>query len=418
MVDITILEMLHEAIVANGISKDTRTIEEGQVYIALDGETFDGHDYIDEALEKGALFVISERSHADDRVVQVPDTLSFLGELALYHRSKFDIPVIAITGSNGKTTTKELIAAALQTKYKTHKSMANMNNHIGVPFTLLAMPLDAEAAVIEMGANHAGEIAGLCEMVRPTHGLVTNLGHDHVGMYGGFEASVKAQAELYEYAQQRDMMVFVDANDERLMELSSENKRELYEKVEAVTDGYATISFVCDGQVHSTNLFGEFNAQNIGAALAVAQHLGVDVENACKAIASYQPTLSRSQVIEGKHNTIIADHYNANRESMIAALHSLANIKTEQTKIAILGDMFELGEYAQEEHGLVVQHANSLSGVTCYFIGQEFATHGDAFTDVTAAIEYFKQNPVTDSIILLKASNGMHFNQFLEEELF
>ena len=398
------------------ISTDTRKISPGDIFIALRGENFDGGKFIDEAFEKGASFVVSENSDMlMDRSVYATDSLMALQEFAKMHRDSLQIPIIAITGSNGKTTTKELVRVVLAKKYKVLASPASFNNHIGVPLTILSIKPEHEIAVIEMGDNHEGEIRRLCEIARPTHGLITNIGRDHIGEAGGVEANVRSKLEFYEYCKNSGAINFLNKNDEILFQHSYECANEFYVEGK-VLEANDYLKVEIDGQEIKTKLVGDYNLDNIRATFTIGRHFEVPVEEIVSALENYEPTNNRSQKVMTEKNEIILDAYNANPDSMKLALENFAKIKTDRKKIAILGDMFELGSFAGEEHQKVLDLVSDLK-IESYFAGVEFKKLGVGFETTGELMEHLKQNKIENSLILIKGSRGMKMEKVLEENI-
>lgn len=306
------------------ISTDTRKISPGDIFFALKGDNFDGNRFVNEALEKGASFVISENSEMlMDRGVFVSDSTKALQDFAKIHRNNLQIPIIAITGSNGKTTTKELVRVVLEKKYKVLASPASFNNHIGVPLTILSINRDHQIAVLEMGDNHEGEIKMLCEIARPTHGLITNIGRDHIGEAGGFEANVRAKLELYEFFKNSGGKNFLNTSDERLVSNSDELENINYVDARVVESNDCLIVEI-EGQNIKTKLVGDYNLNNVRAAWTLGKHFEVSVEDIISALENYEPKNNRSQKVLTDKNEIILDAYNANPDSMKLALENFA----------------------------------------------------------------------------------------------
>lgn len=405
------------------ISTDSRLSQAGSLFFALKGDNFDGNLYAAKALANGATYAIIDNPEyaTGDRTLFVPDVLSCLQELASLHRDSLQIPLIGITGTNGKTTTKELLAAALSVRFDTLATRGNLNNHIGVPLTLLSIGPETEIAVIEMGANHIGEIEALCRIARPTHGLITNIGKAHLEGFGSLQGVIKAKNELYQYLLENGGTAFVNADNPLLMDLSQNLNRVLYGKnPPAAYQGDATAS---DGMLKvklehpvkkeiQTRLAGAYNFENAMAALAVAGHFKVDLQSASKAISDYQPKLNRSQIIESQYNTLILDAYNANPTSMEMALKNFAGLE-KVPKIVILGDMFELGEAAAAEHKQILDLATGYGFSEIITAGPLFmhAANGfkgiHAFIDAASLKEGLIKNPLRKAMILIKGSRGM-----------
>ena len=416
------------------VSTDTRAIKPDSLFFALKGDRFNGNAYALEALEKGARYAIIDEPQyqQDERFILVPDVLTALQELARYHRSQLQIPVIGITGSNGKTTTKELLYAVLSRKFNTYATQGNLNNHIGVPLTILSITAKTRLAIIEMGANHPHEIAFLCNIARPSHGLITNVGKAHLEGFGGFEGVKKTKGELYDYLAQHNGTVFIQHDNPLLHEMAASRsiKRSVTYGFSAANDisgallaanPVLELNWHAQGETTvyriATQLTGTYNTENLLAAICVGHHFGVSSESINDAIAGYTPTNNRSQLTKTATNTVICDYYNANASSMAAALENLSQIQAGR-KAIILGDMFELGEAAYEEHGKLVQQAQAMGADRLIFVGREFFRHqrpGAAFYETTnEAKAALQQQPITGALVLLKASRSMAFEKLTD----
>ncbi len=354
----TISQLYDYFLTCKGVSTDTRQITEGCLFVALRGDKFDGNQYAKDALEKGAKYAIVDNSDlaVDNRYLLVHNSLETLQQLANHHRHQLNIPIVGLTGSNGKTTTKELIAAVLSKKYKTYATKGNLNNHIGVPLTLLAIDRSYEIAVVEMGANHQKEIELLSNIAEPTHGLITNIGKAHLEGFGGIEGVRKGKGELYDWLATSQGVVFVNSSNATLQEMARE--RIFKETVrylsnndapQMVEDSPLVIYKDSEGNTVKTHLTGKYNFENIAAALAIGKYFGVSNQDTNQAVADYNPTNNRSQIIQKGSNTIIMDAYNANPSSMAAAIENFGKLNAER-KMVILGDMLELGEESPDEH--------------------------------------------------------------------
>lgn len=414
------------------ICTDTRTITPNCLFFALKGENFDANTFADQALQQGAAFAIVDNPiyATSDKCILVKDVLTTLQELAKHHRSQLTIPVIGLTGSNGKTTTKELIKAVLAEKYKTFATKGNLNNHIGVPLSILSLPLDVEIAVIEMGANHQKEIEMLCEIAKPTHGLITNVGMAHLEGFGGFEGVKKGKAELYAYLKQTQGYAFVYRNNPYLIEMitaSNLNKIIFYglEKDNAIggelidTDPLISLKWYKGDRSFDAkaNLTGTYNFENILAAICIADFFEVKPEAINKGLANYFPVNNRSQLSKTDTNTVICDFYNANPSSMSAALKNVNSLSAKH-KSVIIGDMFELGDEAEAQHEQMVELANGFNFEELIFIGENFFAvknqHGGKFFKTRdEASFYLNENAIKDSLILLKGSRGMALEKLL-----
>lgn len=415
-------EALYEKFLACGsVSTDTRRIAEGSLFFALKGERFNGNEFARQALEKGAAYaVIDEPEHQyNDRCLLVDDALVALQDLAHHHRRALDIPVIGVNGTNGKTTTKELLYAVLSQKYRTLATQGNLNNHIGVPLTLLQLTADTELAIIELGANHVGEIAALCRIAHPTHGLTTNIGKAHLEGFGGLEGAIRGESEQYDYLRKTGGVVFINSQDPLLRNLGQRFAQPHY--YPAFGDYFHCALVSADPYVVyrpegrnpvETQLVGAYNFENIAAALCIGHYFNVPSEAADEAIRSYQPANKRSQVVRQGTNTIILDAYNANPDSMEAAIRNLEAMRAEQ-KVVILGDMYELGDAAEAEHRALGELLASGSIRRVLFCGKLMqAAHqrcpqSTYFPDKAALEEHLQQHPITHSTVLIKGSRGM-----------
>lgn len=403
---------------STGVTIDTRNIHYGNLFFALKGENFNGNTFAVEALKNGAAYsIVDEDVSNDKRLIKVENVLTTLQQLAFYHRKQFTGKVIALTGSNGKTTTKELIAAVLSTSFKTQATKGNLNNHIGIPLTLLSMPIDIDFAVIEMGANHQGEIDSYCHYTEPDFGLITNVGLAHLEGFGGFEGVVKGKSELYRFLVKKDAKIFINIDNELLMTKATEagfNERTL------IT--YGTKSNFCSGkivegnfltfeindEVISTNLVGNYNFENVLAACCIGKYFDVPFEKVKSSIENYVPSNNRSQQVIKGSNTIILDCYNANPSSMKASLENFASSRGKK-KIAILGGMKEMGIASEEVHQDIVALALSIPLHQLIFIGNEFSFTKEKaiwFEDTQKAKEWLGENLPTDSLILVKGSRA------------
>jgi UDP-N-acetylmuramoyl-tripeptide--D-alanyl-D-alanine ligase len=421
------------------VATDTRKIKGGELFFALKGEHFDGNRFAAQALERGAAFVLVD----DAAVVQagapyllVEDSLTALQDLARHHRRSFNVPVLAITGSNGKTTTKELVAAVLAGEYKTHFTQGNFNNHIGVPLTLLAMPRQTEIAVIEMGANHRGEIAALCEIAEPTHGLITNVGSAHIEGFGGLEGVRQGKSELYRYLQAHKGVAFINLEEEHLLSLAGTMPHKIIYKLaqnpslefpyyELKPESIApTIraSFLDKQQgilkTINSSLSGQHNLQNINTAIAVGKYFKVPSAKIVAAIDGYVPSNNRSQWLEKGAIRYYLDAYNANPSSMRAALGTFAMLPGDR-KIAVLGDMLELGDTAAAEHLAMAAYALSLPLEQIYLVGPLFAAAAvklslKHFKDAAELMAKVDTRAWEGASVMIKGSRGMRLEVLVE----
>lgn len=406
------------------ISTDSRTIQPGDIFFALKGENFNGNAYTNIALSRGAILCVTdeETQNNDTRIIRVENALNTLQQLALYHRKQFNIPFLAITGSNGKTTTKELIHAVLSSTYITYTTTGNLNNHIGIPLTLLKIKQDAAIAVVEMGANHIGEIASYCHIVQPTHGLITNCGKAHLEGFGSEEGVKKGKGELYDFLRENNGTAFVNSNLNYLMEMSSGiSHRILYASEETVTheDNHQTFLQVNteDGFHIKTQLVGDYNLPNVLAAMAIGKYFQVTPQVIKSAIENYIPSNSRSQLIMWKTNTVILDAYNANPSSMKAAITNFAH-ERNTNKVLILGGMKELGKDREKEHTSLISFIEEFKWAAVILVGEEFShtpPHFQHFNTSVEARDWLKKHPLHNAHILLKGSRSMKMETVLDD---
>ncbi len=409
---------------SDGISTDSRTVKHNQIFFALWGEKFNGNKYAAEAIEKGASWaVIDDTAFETEKTILVDDCLFELQALASLHRKEMKASVLAITGTNGKTTTKELIAAILSKKMKVHSTKGNLNNHIGVPLTILAAPEGTQMMIIEMGASHLGEISTLCHIARPDYGLITNFGTAHIEGFGSFDGVLKAKTELYEYLRKVNGVAIYNENNQLLSERIYRivNRAVPYSDptgidltVELAKSDYTlTVNVTFHHKTYSieTNLFGLYNLENIKAAIATGLFLGIEIDDIVDAVKGYQPGNNRSQLKKTKNNTLICDAYNANPDSMSVAIDSFAQINADK-KMCILGDMLELGEKSSDEHTKILKalRKNKLENVL--LTGAEFSKVAGrsgfkTFPDVSKLREFLKTEQIKGHTILVKGSRGM-----------
>ena len=400
------------------ISTDTRKISHGDLYFALKGDNFNGNRFAQEALEKGAAYAIidEEDFNISDRYILVDNVLETIQRLANYHRKQFDIPIIGITGTNGKTTTKEFINVLLRKNYKTTFTKGNLNNHIGVPLTLLSMADDSEMAIIEMGANHIGEIDFLCKISEPNYGIITNIGTAHIEGFGSLEGVQQTKNELYQFIQSVNGEIFVNSDDPILMSLSNQINRHTYGKSHADCSGKllsSTPSVQLEWKNESiiSNLYGSYNFENIMAAICIANYFEVSSTNIKIAIEEYQSTNNRSQIIKIDTNVIFLDAYNANPTSMNAAINTFSENESNN-RLMILGDMLELGNISNKTHQEIVNKVEKLN-INTLFIGNEFNAIENKYDftyleNVEKAIDWLKHSGLIDYQILIKGSRGIH----------
>ncbi len=416
------MEDLYKAFArSSGVSTDTRTMSAGCLFVALKGANFDGNALVGQAFERGAAYAVtSDTSYAnDERAYVCEDTLATLQDLAASHRRRMGIPVVGITGTNGKTTTKELIAAVLQKKYRTAATRGNLNNHIGVPLTVLSIKPEDEIAVVEMGASHLHEIADLVKIAQPSAGLITNVGIGHIEGFGSFEGVKKTKGELYDYLKRRLGIVFIDSTNRNLTEmLGAYSNTVEYSRGAVKQTGEDTLTVCIDGIGEiKTKLTGQYNLANILAAATVGAYYGIEPQDIHDAISEYKPTNSRSQIVETGRNHLIVDAYNANPSSMSAALDNLES-SSRPNKAVILGAMRELGEEQDTQHEKVLLRLERMGLRSAILIGPEFkkfsAQHPDfLFFDRTEdARETAKR--LTGLCILVKGSNSNKLTTLLD----
>ena len=409
---------------AGKISIDSRKIEKGTIFFAFSGENFDAATKGEDAIRNGAAAVIVEKKeyeNIDKKIFYVPSTLDFLQNLALFHRRQLQIPIIGLTGSNGKTTTKELTSSVLARKYKSQYTFGNLNNHIGVPLTLLSITKEHEIAVIEMGANHQKEIELLCSLAEPNIGYITNFGKAHLEGFGGFEGVIKGKSELYEYLKQNNQTILVNEADE----IQREKTKNYSKKITFGADDSQfyfekfvennLVGVIYDGQKIQSNLTGDYNFTNICAAVSLGLHFDIDFEEIKSAIENYKPTNMRSQVVEKNGKTLVLDTYNANPSSMALSLNNFSQFTGSKT--VIVGDMLELGEESVMEHQKIWELAQSLNLdeiITVGSIFKQINPSEKSFKNTDELIEYLKQNPIKNKNILLKGSRGIALEKVIE----
>ncbi|MGZ8534232.1 MAG: UDP-N-acetylmuramoyl-tripeptide--D-alanyl-D-alanine ligase [Flavitalea sp.] len=410
------------------VQTDTRKLKKGDIFFALKGPNFNGNKFAKQALESGAAYaVVDEPEYADDdRIILVDDTLKTLQELALHHRKEFNIPFIAITGSNGKTTTKEMVSTVLSSIFRTYTTEGNLNNHIGVPLTILSIKKDAEMAVIEMGANHQKEIESYCTYTLPDYGIITNCGKAHLEGFGGEEGVRKGKGELYMYLLKNNGTAFVMWDYDYLREMSKgistiikygTGNADVNGKV-IYAEPFLSVSIEKDPilQRINTQLVGAYNLPNVLVAITVGKHFNIPSEKIKQAIENYAPSNSRSQLVEKNGNKIILDAYNANPTSMRAAIENIASIDSDK-KILMLGAMAELGEESVEEHKQIVELIGKYNWTKVALVGGDFlkTDHGyHSFSTATEAAEWFKDQDFSGAYILVKGSRSTAMEKILE----
>ncbi len=411
------------------ISTDTRKIIPGSIFFALKGANFNGNQFAVEALKSGAAYAVIDEAPVEEneKLIRVEDSMKCLQQLAAFHRKKLNTPILAITGTNGKTTTKELTAAVLSTKYKICFTQGNLNNHIGVPLTLLHMDSSTEMAVIEMGANHPGEIDALCQIASPDFGLITNVGKAHLEGFGSFEGVVQTKTELYRFLKTKNGKCFVNSDDPVLSEKAKDLNSINYGKLGnnflqgelASTDYYvvAKALFTKGWLYLKSKLIGSYNFDNILAAACVGLYFQIDPLLIQKAIENYTPSNNRSQLIETGTNRIIMDAYNANPTSMMASLRNFVSINHPE-KVLILGDMLELGQESEPEHQKIVDFIAENKFEPVFLIGKNFAKTNDGqktkkFDNAELLANYLNKQPLINKLILIKGSRGISLEKIL-----
>lgn len=407
------------------ISTDTRNIAKDSIFFALKGANFNGNTFAEKALELGAAYVVVDEKEfkINDRCILVKDVLTALQDLAKTHRSKLKIPFIGITGSNGKTTSKELLNAVLSRKYKTLATKGNLNNHIGVPLTILSITSDIEIAIIEMGANHQLEIEFLCNIANPDFGLICNVGKAHLEGMGGFEGVKKTKKELYDHIRNNDGIAFVNADDINLMEMSANvSRKEFFGSNSNArvsgrilnSDPFLSIEIKLKADTSfskiDSKLVGDYNLNNILAAICIGNYFDVSLSEMIAGIESYEPSNNRSQAVKMGSNNVIMDAYNANPSSMSAAVLNFSKVNAEN-KMLILGDMFEMGEESMREHLAMIELVHQLKFNNAVFVGKDFCAckkyEFNFFETTEDANAFLEKNKPSNSTILVKGSRGM-----------
>ena len=407
------------------VCTDTRKIDGPCIFFALKGDNFNGNAYARQALDKGAvLAVIDEAEYQiDNRTILVSDVLKTLQDLALYHRNFYGTKVLALTGSNGKTTTKELIHSVLKSKYRTIATRGNLNNHIGVPLTLLTITSETEIAIIEMGANHQKEIAFLCTLAEPDFGYITNFGKAHLEGFGGVQGVIKGKSELYDHLIAREKFIFFNADDPiQLEKLKRYNRKAGYSKdkpnnkIIRFLRSEPFVEMELEGLPIKSHLIGAYNFPNCCAALLIGGYFEVHIQDMKQAIESYIPMDNRSQLIQREGLTIVLDAYNANPSSMKVALENFHNIKGKCKRV-FLGDMFELGEDSEIEHRQIAELVDKMGYREVFLIGEHFfktKTAAKKFKSFEELKDYLKEHPVKEGTLFIKASRGMALERILD----
>lgn len=407
-------------------STDTRALRQGDIFFALKGDNFNGNEYAEQAIKDGAAYSIIDEDliSTSSNLIRVPDVLTFMQELATFHRQQFDIPIIAIAGSNGKTTTKELLVSTLTQKLNVHATRGNFNNHIGVPITLLEMPVNTEVGLIEIGTNNFGEIAFLCNLLQPNYGIITNIGKEHLEGFGDIEGVAREESELYQYLMKNNGFAFINQDDMYLKRMAhrlpqtrtysiADRDAEVYvELIETAPE----IEMLYQGTCIHARLSGQHNAQNIAATIAIASYFKLDLHDLQQGILAYRSTNNRSEIRDIGTNRFMLDAYNANPSSMMAALETFGALKADH-KVVFLGDMFEIGPNAKAEHLAVLEYAVGL-GCQVMTAGKQFKEvqlEGVIAFDTTAELtQHVEKQYFKNTWFLIKGSRGMKMETVLE----
>ena len=410
------------------VTTDSRNCPFGSIFFALKGENFDGNQYASKALDSGCAYAVIDNPDyiTGDRTILVDNVLKTLQQLAHRHRKALGTPVIGITGSNGKTTTKELLAAVLSTKYNLLYTEGNLNNHIGVPLTLLRLNHQHEMAIIEMGASHPGDIKELAEIAAPNYGIITNVGQAHLEGFGSFEGVIKTKGELYDYIRQTKGKIFIKKENEFLQPIAKGSEQISYGTDEssfasgkvASCSPFLIFDWKQQGKIHTveTHLIGSYNLDNVLVAVAIGRYFKIPAERISRAIASYEPNNNRSQFKETEHNKLIIDAYNANPSSMKAAIDNFAAMQVDTPKAVILGDMRELGETSDALHAEIVKQIEQAGFDKVYLCGEHFSSIGTSFMhfpNIEELMSELTKNPLEGYHILIKGSRGMTLEKTL-----
>lgn len=411
----------------NSVCTDTRKISENCIFFALKGDNFDANTFTSEALAKGAKYVVIDNPNyaIEGKTLLVKDSLVALQKIANYHRKELKTQIIALTGSNGKTTSKELIHTVLSKKHNTIATFGNLNNHIGVPLTLLRLRKETEIGIIEMGANHQKEIEFLCEIAEPDFGYITNFGKAHLDGFGGVEGVIKGKSEMYTFLKNNNKLVFVNLDDaiqedktNHIKRYTFSKEKEANTKIDSI-DANPMVKISFEDTTIQSHLIGLYNANNINAAVTIGKYFEVPNNQIKEAIENYIPENNRSQLIKKGTNEIILDAYNANPSSMQVAIENFKQLNHNK-KIAILGDMFELGKESQEEHKNIIVLLSEEPKITTYFIGKDFYLNSIKkenllfFEDFAAFSKHFKNIITANSLLLIKGSRGMALERTIE----
>ena len=400
------------------VDTDTRKIRQNTIFFALKGENFNGNKFAENALELGASYaIVDEKKHkTSNRIILVKDVLHTLQKLANHHRRQLKTPIIALTGSNGKTTTKELINCVLSKGYKTTATIGNLNNHIGVPLTLLSFNKNTEIGIVEMGANHKNEIELLCSICEPDYGYITNFGKAHLEGFGSIEGVIEGKSELYSYLELNNKIAFINSNDLIQVEKTKNIKRVDFNSGIEFSGVNPFVKLTFNKLQIQSNLIGKYNFTNIAASVTIGKYFNISEQDIKNALENYFPNNNRSQVIETRFNKIILDAYNANPSSMAAALENFSMLKSKN-KTVILGDMFELGQNCDEEHQEVADLARKLNIKNIFLVGEHFYktnTEARQFVNFEELKKYLTINKLKNNSILIKGSRGMKLERVLE----
>ena len=420
---------LYELFIHNPkVTTDSRNCPRGSIFFALKGDKFDGNQYAEKALASGCIYAVIDNPDyfIGERTILVDNVLTTLQQLAHRHRKVLGCPIIGITGTNGKTTTKELLASVLSTKYNLLYTEGNLNNHIGVPLTLLRLTHDHEMAVIEMGASHPGDIKELVDITQPNYGIITNVGRAHLEGFGSFEGVIKTKGELYDYMRRTKGKIFINQDNQYLTDIAKGIEQVTYGSDETAfawgcvvsSNPYLTFEWKQQGKIHTveTHLIGSYNLDNVLAAVAVGRFFKIPAERISRAIAAYEPTNNRSQLKKTADNTLIIDAYNANPTSMMASISNFRNMQAEN-KMLILGDMRELGKDSADEHQKIADYLEECGFKDVVLVGELFAAtrHSyQSYPDVTALIAELQREKPCGKTILIKGSNGIKLSSVVE----
>lgn len=416
---------------SKGVTTDSRNCQPGTIFFALKGASFDGNDFAQKAINAGCSFAVVDSDkdfHDDEHIIKVDNVLKTLQDLATYHRTALNIPILAITGTNGKTTTKELVNSVLRKKYNVICTLGNLNNQIGVPLTLLKMTKEHQIAIIEMGASHPGDIDELCRIARPNYGLITNVGKAHLAGFGNFEGVIKTKSELYQFLDNNNGTIFINPNNPFLMKAAEKCKNLVYYSGRIFPEnGHETLTYRWLNGVIKTHLYGDYNFENVQAAVTIGTRFGINEKDIHAALANYSPSNNRSQLFKTHNNMLILDTYNANPTSMTAAINNFVNAKCETMKYAILGDMLELGDESIAEHRTIIEKLKTAGLNHIILVGENFskalkethihsnmAPHITCFANRELLVEHLKEEGLHNLTILIKGSRGIALEKIVD----